>query len=195
MSQKGSAKTIILIAVVIIGGGIMFYLGIQYQDTENSNSDNSAAVNALEENPVEYTNEEANFKLKLPKGWSVEEDSADYVSFMDPISQQQEIVTELLQGMKMEVWISSISGVTLEEAVSAELDNYADDEIIEKKDISIDGQEAVKVKKYVLGYSITSYIIYNNNFYKVVGYVGNEQEDSKYVALYSKILSDFEFLD
>jgi hypothetical protein len=195
MSQKGSAKTIILIAVVIIGGGIMFYLGIQYQDTENSNSDNSAAVNALEENPVEYTNEEANFKLKLPKGWSVEEDSADYVSFMDPVSQQQEIVTELLQGMKMEVWISSISGVTLEQAVSAELDNYADDEIIEKKDISVDGQEAVKVKMYVLGYSITSYIIYNDNFYKVVGYVGNEQEDSKYVALYSKILSDFEFLD
>jgi len=152
MSQKGSAKTIILIAVVIIGGGVMFYLGIQYQGTENSNSDNSAAVNALEENFVEYINEEANFKLKLPEGWSVEEDGADYASFMDPISQQQDIVTELLQGMKMEVWISSISGVTLDEAVSAELDNYADDEIIEKKDISIDGQEAVKVKKYVLGY-------------------------------------------
>ena len=195
MSQKGASKTIILIAVILIGGGVMFYLGIQYQTAENSNDDNGTAINTLEENSVEYTNEQANFKLKLPEGWSVEEDGADYTSFMDPISQQQEIVTELLQGMKMEVWISPISGVTLEEAVNAELDNYADDEVIERKNVSIDGQDAVKVKMYVLGYSITTYIIYNDNFYKVVGYVGNEQEDSKYVALYSKILSDFEFLD
>lgn len=172
----------------------MFYLGLQYQSSENSNNANSAAVNALEENFVEYTNEQANFKIKLPEGWSVGEDGADYVSFMDPVAQQQEIVTELLQGMKMEVWISSVTGVTLEEAVSAELDNYADDEIIEKKDIFIDGQKAAKVKMYVLGYSITTYFIYNDNFYKIVGYVGNEREDAKYVALYSKILSDFEFL-
>jgi len=195
MARRSSIKTVILIAMIIIGGGIMFYFGIQYQGSVNSNNENSAGNSNQASNDVVYTNDTYNYQITLPAGWSTEEGSPDYVSFMDPDAQAQEIVSELMQGMKMEIWATEVSGVTLEDAVNAEMENYADDEIIETSDVSVDGQEAVKVKMYVLGYSITSYVIENDVFYKIVGYVGNEQEDSKYVALYSKILSDFKFLD
>lgn len=188
-----NTRLIIIIAVIIIAGGFMMYAGVKYQGNQNSNNENSELNNSTDSASIVYTNDQYNYQVAFPEGWAKQDDQGDYVSWMGPVALEQEEDSELIQGMKIEIWTTDMLGVSLADAVDAELDIYSADEILERKDISVDGQEAVKVKTNMMGYTIATYIIVDDILYKFIGYVGDEQENAKYVAQYSSILNTFEF--
>jgi len=192
------SKTIILIAVIVIGGGFMFYMGMNYQTNDNTNNSNTAVSPSDDDADTNsmnlYVNPDYGYRLELPEDWTIEEDSAEYVAFFDPVAQQQEIVSELMMGMKMEVYITELDGMTFEEQIENNLAAYSSEELLERKDVVVDGKDAVKIKTYTLGYTVMTYVDNDDVVIGIAGNVGNEQEDSKYVALYSQILSSFEFL-
>ena len=136
------------------------------------------------------------YKISFPDDWTVDEIyQPDYVAFYDSVAKEQEIVTELLQGMKIDVFVlSAESGMTLEDKVDEEVMDM-DESMIERKDTFVDTQPAIKVKMDVLGYSVATYVLYSDYFYIIAGYIGAESEIEKYTALYSSILSDFTFLE
>ena len=189
-----STRLIIIIAVIVIGGGFAFYVGIRYQgETVNENS-NTEATTAVDSTNVVYSNDQYDYQVTFPEGWTKQDDQGEYVSWMGPVAQGQEVVTELLQGMKIEIWTTDMIGVSLQDAVDAELDIYSSEDILERTDMTVDGQSAVKVKTFILGYTISTYILYNDTLYKFIGYVGDYSENAKYVAQYSSLLADFKFI-
>ena len=143
-----------------------------------------------------FTNSLYQYKIRLPDDWSIDDiDIPSYVAFYDPEAAEQEIVSELLQGMKMEVYVLDMpAGMTLEEKVNADITDF-EEAVIDSKDVLVDNQPAIKVKMDVLGYSVTTYVEKDGNLYEIAAYIGSDSEINKYTALYSSILSDFEFLD
>jgi len=188
-------RLIIIFAVIIIGGGFAFYLGIKYQGENTNQNTNTEATTYVDSTDVVYTNDQYNYRVTFPEGWAKQDDQGEYVSWLGPVAQEQEVVSELLQGMKIEIWTTDMVGVTLQDAVDAELEVYSEDEILNRSNITVDGKDAIKVKTNLLGYTIATYILDNDVLYKFIGYVGDEQENAKYVAQYSSLLSNFEFIE
>jgi len=185
-------KTSILITVIIIIGGYLFYANSNNQGS-NDNT-NGASTNTTVSAGTTYAIEEYNYQITFPDDWELVDNQGDYVSWMGPVAQEQEEITELLQGMKMEIWTTDMVGVSLADAVAAELEIYTDEEILDQTEMTVDGEEAIKVKTNVLGYTIATYILKDDILYKVIGYVGDYEENAKYVAQYSSILNTFEFI-
>jgi len=190
-----NVRLIIIFAVIIIGGGFAFYLGIKYQGENTNQNTNTEATTYVDSTDVVYTNDQYNYRVTFPEGWAKQDDQGEYVSWLGPVAQEQEVVSELLQGMKIEIWTTDMVGVTLQDAVDAELEVYSEDEILNRSNITVDGKDAIKVKTNLLGYTIATYILDNDVLYKFIGYVGDEQENAKYVAQYSSLLSNFEFIE
>lgn len=185
-------KISILLTVVVFIGGYMIYANSNNQNDNNDDS-GKVSVNSAVSSGTTFTIDEYNYTVIFPEGWEIVDNLGDYVSWMGPVAQEQEEVTELLQGMKIEIWTTDMIGVTLEEAVEAELAIYSPDEILDRTDMTVDGQDAVKVKTFVMGYTIATYILKDDVLYKFIGYVGDDTENAKYVAQYSSILNTFEF--
>jgi len=117
-------------------------------------------------------------------------------AFFDPLAAQQELVSELLQGMKMEIYSYTVEeGVTLQEIVDQNLSGMLIEEVPEQKEIVVDGEPAIKIKMDVLGYSVTTYVLKGDYYYTIAGYIGDQSDKEKYEAKYSSIVSTFEFLD
>ncbi|MDP2685519.1 MAG: hypothetical protein Q8P20_10915 [bacterium] len=186
-----NVRLVIIIAVIVIAGGFAFYAGIKYQgETVNENTNTDLVESDA---GVVYLNDDYNYQVTFPEGWAKQDDQGEYVSWLGPVAREQEEVTELLQGMKLEIWTTDMVGVTLQDAVDAELDVYSEDEILNRSNITVDDIDAIKVKTNLLGYTIATYILKDDILYKFIGYVGDETENAKYVAQYSSLLSEFKF--
>jgi len=147
-------------------------------------------------NDVTFTNYAYNYKITIPDDWSVDDvTSLDTIAFFDELAQQQEIVTELLQGMKLEIISDSYAqDNTLEQAIDATIESM-DDSVLSRDDTYVDNRAAIKIKTDIMGYSVTTYVRNKGVLYYISGYIGELEDKEKYEAKYSSILSTFRFIE
>ncbi len=192
--MKGNLKTIIILAVVVIIGGYIFYTTINSQ-SNNSNSNEANVINTSNDDQYDnlYASVLYNYQVEFPVGWEMQDSLDDYVSWIGPVAQEQIDDSEVKQAMKIEIWVTDMTGVSLQDAVDADMAIYSPDEILDRTDMTVDGQDAIQVKINVLGYTINTYILKDEVLYKFVGYVGDYSENTNYVVEYSSILNTLEF--
>ena len=197
----------LFIAVLIIGGLLWNYFSPD--DADNSNTlANTRAVSSsegyelfdAEDGELRFTNNEYGYQLTFPKGWDAffSEDAPDDLSFVwfeDSVAQEQTGASELLQGMKIDIFSDQAIYSSLDEWYMAETEWLTHDEKLEEKDTSVDGEPAKKIKVEVLGYTLSTFVLQGGKQFTIAGYVGDTEDKEKYSAEYSKILSTFEFLD
>lgn len=205
-------KSTILLIVIVVVGGLMFYIAFTYQgnqgnDAENINSNNNSntATQASESFSMSDTSDGANFvytnwdndyKITFPQGWELSDDSDGVrAAFFDSVALEQVEVTELLMGMKMEIYAEAIQEDITLESTYQELTEITEEGILEKTDVFVNSLPAFKVKMDVLGFSIATYVIKGNRMYTIAGYVGSSDDVAKYTAQYSSILDSMIFLD
>ena len=209
MTTQLKVFSAIFISVLIIGGAIWYAVSPD-DDTDNSNTTvNTQAVTNSKgyelydtaDGELRFTNNEYHYQLTFPEGWEAftpEETPADlnFVWFEDSVAQEQTVVSELLQGMKIEISVQQLEQyISLEGYFETNTSWLEDDMILEQKEVVIDGVPGIKLKTDVMGYSITTFFVNDPHQYWIAGYVGDSEDIEKYSAEYSKILSTFEFLD
>lgn len=207
MRQDKRIYRVIFGIIIVIGAALWWTYGSggDLFDTSNVNQEDESAaivgtgydIEETDSGETIYTDYDNGFRILLPEGWSVGglEDSG-FVWFLDPEAQEQEGEdTELGQGMKIDVSVSQAEHPTLEDWVTEETSWYEQDELLEQKEIVVDGQTAMKIKVDVMGYTIATFVRYNDLEYTISAYVGDSEDRAKYSAEFSKILSGFEFVD
>lgn len=207
MRQDKRIYRVIFGTIIVIGAALWWTYGSGRDlfDTSNVNQEDEAVaiigtgydIEGTDSGEIIYTDYDNGFRLLLPEGWSVGgPDDSGFVWFMDTEAQAQEGEdTELGQGMKIDVFVFRAEYSTLEDWVAEETSWYEQDELLEQKEIVVGGQTATKIKVDVLGYTIATFVWYNDLEYTIAAYVGDSEDKGKYSAEFSKILSGFEFID
>jgi len=198
----------IFIAVLIIGGLLWNYFWPE-DDTANSNTAvNSSVITGgegyelydTEDGDLRFINNEYGYQLTLPEGWDAffSEDAPDDLSFVwfeDSIAQAQTGESELLQGMKIDIFADLAVYSSLDEWYAAETEWLEPNEKLEEIDTTVGGEQAKKIKVDVLGYTLSTFVLHGDKQFIIAGYVGDTENKEEYSAIYSKILSTFEFLE
>ncbi|MBU0598515.1 hypothetical protein KKF61_06045, partial [Patescibacteria group bacterium] len=212
---------ILVIIIVILGIGLYFSVTNTNSDADGtksvSNSDlsdlnigknDNSAINInttgksysidydIDKEQIVFTNEIFAYRAILPDDWSIDKiDDSMRVAFFDPVAKSQEFASELLQGMKIEIYAEAgIEDAILPDVVAEQMSQYSADEIISQENVVVSGEDAIKVITDIMGYSIVTYVLHNDILYTIVGYVGDTNDKEKYGAKYSEIVAKFEFL-
>jgi len=212
--NKGKVTTIILVIVIIILGGGLIYVLTEGSNTNSSNSVSNTNTQAVNKNSnaetsgssysIEYktdisqilfTNERYNYNVLIPDDWTIDEiDLLSRVAFFDPVANSQELVSELLMGMKIEIYVDDTEKVfNLDSIVDEQMSYYFADEIISEEEVVVNNEEAYKAIVDSMGYTITTWVVWADKLYTIVGYIGDTEDKEKYGAKYSEIVAKFEF--
>jgi len=145
----------IFIAVLIIGGLLCDYFLPDDVDNSNTLADTQAVAGSEGYEPYDtadvelrFTNNEYGYQLTLPKGWDAfsSEDAPDDLSFVwfeDSVAQEQTEISELSQGMKIDIFADLAAYSSLDEWYIAETEWLTQDEKLEEKDTAV-GNERIQ---------------------------------------------------
>lgn len=215
MNSKKRTQNIVIFALVIIAVIAIYELALRDilmgvpEDTDNTNTAVNASmatdpfvVTEGADGELIFTNNTYDYQITLPEDWvvdpfwsSTDTGALERTAFFNDRAMEQPEATELMQGMKIEVYTQSLEpGTTLEDIAAAEVE-FAGEFVLEQKDTIVDSEPGKKIKTEMLGYIIATYVVVDDLWYNIVGYVGNSEDKEKYSALYSRILSNFEFID
>lgn len=211
-AKRGGAKiTVILIfaVIILIGAGIAFYYFIisepgkektKTSTTTTTNTPtitNTTAPTNTTTIPTSkwqtYTNEEYGYNLSYPGDWSHYKTSTENPAmFFDPEAMAQNLnVSEMLQGSKIEIYVTEGVDMTLDEILEAEEDFGF--EVLSKENTTVGGQPAVKRAVIALSYTNVTYVIHNNNLYSIVQYIPEDEYRQIYSDYYDQMLDSFQF--
>ncbi len=215
MSSKKRTQNIVIFALVILAVIAIYELALRdiladVNDDTNATSTNTADVVESEpymetknaDGELVFINNTYNYQITLPDDWVVDPHwsagdagALERTAFFNARAMEDPEAFEIMQGMKMEVYRQSLEpGTTLEDIAASEVE-FSEEYVLENKDTLVDFVPGKKIKTGMLGYVIATHVIIDDNWYIIAGYVGNTEDKEKYSALYSRILSDFEFIN
>ena len=214
MNSKKRTQNIVIFGLVILAVIAIYELALRDMlmdlpddnDTANiavneSTSSEPYAITEGADGELVFTNITYKYRITLPDDWVVDPvwspdatGALERTAFFNSRAMEQEEELELIQGMKMEVYRQFLEpGTTLEDIAASEVE-FSGESVLENKDTIVDSIPGVKIKTDMLGYTIATHVVIDDNWYIIAGYVGNTEDKEKYSALYSRILSDFEFI-
>jgi len=212
--KKSTAIIILAIIILVVIAGVIF-LVVEDKESNNSFKDNvnrSTVINATNINfnkdtggfsikndfitgDIILNNSEYNYQVRFPSNWNLDEISSrsDSIALFDDVALAQEVETELIKGMKIEIFLLINNYDSLEKFVDSQTENYGE-YLVSRKEVEIDGQPAVEIITFLLGYNITTFVVSGDNLITVIGYIGDYNKREKYTNIYNNIINSFQFL-
>lgn len=188
-------KTLYSIGILLIAGLVTYsiYSFAIAKDSSDTEKDYSIEQN---ESDFDFTNDLYDYKISFSKGWVVYENSnAENAMFYDSLAMQQDVDSELIQGMKIEILTSEVDDeISLDQIVEDKIKDIADDSLISNNVVSINNLSAREIQIDALGFSITTFIKEGSHLYAIVGYIGDNNERENYIEVYREILKTFELI-
>ncbi len=194
--KRRSSKLIILIVIltILVAGAFGWYFFILEKNSESDTSSSQDLNTNSEVEQLTYTSEDYGYLLKYPSDWEYTDDAeGNPAMFYDPTGLAQIIEgTELLQGTKMEIYVSEDIEMTLDEMVK---ERDIEFEILSEEEIEVGKVKAIRRIVNGMGYMNVTYVVNENNFYSIIQYIPQEKYRSIYTGYYDSILESFEFIN
>jgi hypothetical protein len=188
-------KTLYSIGVLLIAG-VAVYSIYSYVNAKDSSSNEKDYIIQQSEAGFDYTNNLYDYRISFSNDWKMDENSnVDNAVFYDSVAQQQEMESELIQGMKIEILTSEVDREkSLEQIVEEKIIGLSEESLISNIQISVNNLSAREVQIDALGFSITTFIKEDSHLFSIVGYIGDVNEKEEYVGMYREILKTFELV-
>ncbi len=141
---------------------------------------------------INITNTIYNYSFIVPSDWQLDKKTskADLVMLFDPEAQAQETDGDLIQGMKLEVYVDNYPGNSLADFSRK---GGFQDYIVDEEEMTVSDLPAYQVTNEGYGYNINTYIIRDGTGYIISGIIANQEKTTEYTNIYQGIIQSFAF--
>lgn len=190
--QKGGNKLIILVIILTFLTTAVFIWCFFVLDKKMACPECGSQKAVDQEEWQTYVSEDYGYSLKYPSNWVYADDAeGNPAMFYDPTALAQVLEgTELLQGTKIEVYVSENEGMTLGE-LAEQWDSEA--EVLSETETEVGGRPAICKVARGMDFMNATYVVKDGNFYSIIQYLPQEEYREIYTSYYNLILAGFEF--